>query len=96
MANDPGALHQIMTKRMMLVGEISKLNAEQLRNTQRMSGNQIELMRCAQKPDDRARSELANAKGLDAQLRDKITECEDRLKALEDEVAEIDNKLATL
>ncbi len=96
MANDPGALHQIMTKRMMLVGEISKLNAEQLRTTQMMSGNQIELMRCAQNSDEQARSDLANAKVLDAQLRDKIIECQDRLKALENEVAEIDNKLAML
>ncbi len=96
MADDPVALHQIMTKRMTLVGEISKLNAEQLRNTQMMSGNQIELMRCAQTSDDRARSELADAKVRDAQIRDKITECEDRLKALEDEVAELDKKLAKL
>ena len=81
---------------MMLVSEISKLNAEQLRNTQMMSGNQIELMRCADGSDDEAKSELADAQAREAQLRDKITECEDKLKALEDEVAAIDSKLASL
>ncbi len=96
MNDDPDALHQFMTRRMMLVGEISKLNAEQLRNTQMMSGNQIDLMRCAENSGDEAQSELAAAQMRDAQLRDKIAACEDRLKALEDEVAVIDGKLAKL
>lgn len=96
MTDDPDALHQIMTQRMSLVGEISKLNAEQLRNTQMMSGNQIELMRCAENAGDQAQSELADAKVRDAQLRGKIAECEDKLRMLEDEVAAIDRKLATL
>ena len=96
MPDDPDGLHEIMTQRMMLVGEIAKLNAEQLRNTQMMSGNQIELMRCAQSSDEEAQSELADAKVLDAQLRDKITQCENKLKTLEEEIAAIDSRLATL
>ena len=96
MPDDPDGLHEIMTQRMMLVGEIAKLNAEQLRNTQMMSGNQIELMRCAQSSDEEAQSELADAKVRDAQLRDKITQCENKLKTLEDEIAAIDSRLATL
>ena len=96
MPDDPDGLHEIMTQRMMLVGEIAKLNAEQLRNTQMMSGNQIELMRCAQSSDKEAQSELADAKVRDAQLRDKITQCENKLKTLEEEIAAIDSRLATL
>ena len=96
MADDTDALHQIMMQRMMLVGEIAKLNAEQLRNTQMMSGNQIELMRCAENSGEEAQSELANAKLRDAELRDKITQCENKLNALEEKVAAIDSKLATL
>ena len=96
MPDDPDGLHEIMTQRMMLVGEIAKLNAEQLRNTQMMSGNQIELMRCAQSPNEEAQSELADAKVRDAQLRDKITQCENKLKTLEEEIAAIDSRLATL
>ncbi len=95
MTDEAETLHQIMTQRMSLVSEISKLNAEQLRNTQMMSGNQIELMRCAENPDDQAQSEFADAKARDAQLRDKMTKCNDKLRALEDEVAAIDRKLAT-
>lgn len=96
MADKSAALNQIMTQRMSLVGEIAKLNAEQLRHTQMISGNQIELMRCAESASEQAQSELADAKVRDAQLRDKMTECEDKLKVLEDEVAAIDRKLATL
>ena len=96
MPDDPDGLHEIMAQRMVLVGEIAKLNAEQLRNTQMVSGNQIELMRCAQSADEETRSELAEAKVRDAQLRDKITQCESKLKTLEEEIAAIDSKLATL
>ncbi len=96
MTDEAETLHQIMTQRMSLVSEISKLNAEQLRNTQMMSGNQIELMRCAESDSDEAQSHHADAKARDELLRGKITECEDKLKVLEDEVASIDRKLAAL
>ena len=95
MADASESLHQIMIRRMSLVGEIAKLNAEQLRNTQMMSGNQIELMRCANGIDEQTRSELADAKIRDARLRSEMTECEDKLKVLEDAIAAIDRQLAT-
>ncbi len=86
---------------MALVSEISRLNAEQLLNTQKLSGNQIDLLRCADVLRDEPasgpfRDELAQAEARDASLKSKMADCADKLQALEDQVAALDRKLETL
>ena len=96
MAEKSETLNQIMEQRIAIVNEIIALNAEQLRNTQMISGNQVELMRCEENSGEQAQSELAEARLRDDQLRAKMRACEDRLKDLEGEIVALDDKLAGL
>ena len=85
-----------MERRIAIVHEITTLNAEQLRNTQMISRNQVELMRCAENAGEQAQAELDEARLRDEQLRAKMRACEERLKDLEGEIVALDNKLAGL
>lgn len=94
-------IREVFEKRMSLVGEISRLNAEQLLNTQKLSGNQVDLMRCtdavrAEAASGQLHQELAAAKDRDALLKSRIADCEDKIRVLEEQVAALDRKLETL
>ncbi len=101
MTDQTESIQEIFERRMVLVGEMSRLNAEQLLNTQKLSGNQIDLLRCADGVRDNGgdgglRDELAEAEARDALLKSKIADCDDRLQALEEQVAALDRKLEKL
>lgn len=94
-------IQEIFAKRIVLVAEISRLNAEQLQNTQKLSGNQIDLLRCTdalntEADNDQLRGELAQAESRDALLRTRICDCDDSIRALEEQVAELDRKLEAI
>ena len=92
-------IQKIFERRMTLVSQISALNADQLKNTQKLSGNQIDVQRyeeSTRQDDGSQRQELADAKARNERLLNRISDCDERLRALEQEVAELDRKLETL
>ena len=101
MTDQTRAIQEIFYKRITLVGEISSLNAEQLQITQQLSGNQFDILRCQdglsdRNPSQQLRSELAEAEAREADLQNQIDECNERLQALENEIAALDRLLADL
>jgi hypothetical protein len=76
----------IMAERMALVGEMSGLNARQLRNSQLAGGLEIELLAC--------RRALAEAEAREAALRAEIARDEDRHARLDERLAALDRELA--
>lgn len=94
-------IQEILTERMALVGKATQLNAEQLHNTQQLSGNQFDLLRCAdglrgQPGSEQLRDELSLAEARDAALNTKIIECDGKLRALEEKIAALDRKLEAI
>ena len=101
MTDQAEQIREILSKRMALVDAAAQLNAAQLQNTQQLSGNQIDLMRCAdgvrdQAGSDQLRNELAEAEARDALLKTKMSECDERLQALQQEISALDRKLESL
>lgn len=87
--------------RITIVSEISQLNAEQLLNTKKLSGNQIDLLRCRDQLEehgqtDELRTELAEAEARNEQLQTKIDACNDQMQTLEEKLAALDRKLEEL
>ena len=101
MTDQAAAIQDIFARRMALVGEISQLNAEQLHNSQQLSGNQIDLMRCSDRLQDQAgsaqlRDELDAAEAHAVLLQSKIADCDNRIRMLEAEIAALDRQLEDL
>jgi peptidoglycan hydrolase CwlO-like protein len=98
MSDQANHIQEIFVKRLALVGELSQLNAEQLRNTQKLSGNQIDLLRCQDQledgePSDDLRAELAEAEAHIERLQIKINACNEQIQIREEKLAALDRKL---
>ena len=97
-------MQEILAARIALVGEISQLNAVQLQNTQKFSGNQIDLLRCAaqaerepgSEPNANLEQELAEANDREAELKSQISDCENQIQCLEREIDALDRELEEL
>lgn len=98
MNDQPTKMQEIFMKRLALVSDLSQLNAEQLLNSQKLSGNQIDLQRCQNQLEelglsDELRAELAEAEARNERLQAEITACNEKMQTLEDEVAALDREL---
>lgn len=98
MSHRANPMQEIFMMRVAIVGEISQLNAEQLLNTQKHSGNQIDLLRCQDQLEehgqsDELRTELAEAEARNERLQIKIGACNDKMQILEEKLAALDRKL---
>ena len=94
-------IQELFERRMTLVREISLLNAEQLLNSQKFSGNQIDIMRCSealekQPGSEQLRAELTEVEDRQEALQSTIDDYEDKLQALEEQVTALDRKLEAL
>ena len=101
MAEYQDKVREILERRISLVAEISALHAEQLKNTQLLSGNQIDLQRCTrglneQGTPEALRKELEQTELREHQLQNKIAECNTKLSDLEQQVSALDRKLEKL
>ena len=101
MAENQEKIQELFQKRISIVEEISALNAEQLKNSQQLLGNGIELQRCSERLDEQGdtgplRAERANAEAQEEELQNTIADCDDRLKKLEAQIVELDQKLNEL
>lgn len=101
MTNQTSSIQQVFERRILIVNEISQLNAEHLRITQKLSGNQFDIMRCRETVNDTASckqaiEELKEAEARDHLLKSQITECDDKLQTLEAELTMLDRQLLEL
>lgn len=92
-------LQQILAERAALVGEIARLNAEQLRDSQRAGGLEIEVLTCLREVEarggsDSARRSLAEAQAREARNASERLRREAALDALAQRLAALDRELA--
>ena len=82
------ALDKLMTKRTILVLQISEHNAEILKMTQNISGIEVS--------QQQGLAEIQNLKKIEKELseiRKKLSHTEAQIKSKQDEIAEIDEKI---
>lgn len=91
---------ELLQRRLMLVGEISTLNAQALKLLQSLAGTEMEMLRIELEIGKTGTSaqlvrELHEAGKNAEAIRATQTECDDRITDAEREVAELDHLLAT-
>ena len=101
MAENQEKIQRIFVQRISIVAEISSLNAEQLQNTQQLSGNEMNLQHCIENLDERGeskslRDELTEIEACGHDIRARIEDCKNRIGDLEQQLSELDQKLQQL
>lgn len=101
MAENRDEIQEIFKRRILLVQEMSALNAEQLHNSQELSGNEFDLQRCTEAMNEQGNTgqlldEFNGATSREKHIRAMIADCDDKLEALERQVADLDRKLEGL
>ena len=89
----------LRAERLRIVMQLTELNAEHLRLSQAAGGAEIDELRCERAIDEEGaaaghRDRLHEARGEGRDTRLALAECEDRVRALESRIDEIDRRLA--
>lgn len=93
------SLQQILAERAVLVAEVARLNAEQLRNSQRAGGLEVELLSWRRETEagdggEAARRSLAEAEAREVDNDGERLRCEAALEELTRRLEELDRELA--
>ena len=101
MKENQESIREIFEKRISLIADLSALNAQQLQNTQQLSGNELNFQRCTECLEELGESrslldELAEIEARERDIRARIADCEIRIGNLEEQVSELDHKLEHL
>ncbi|MEP3477492.1 MAG: hypothetical protein ABJN57_14820 [Hyphomicrobiales bacterium] len=90
------ALDKLMTKRTILVLQISEHNAEIFKMTQNISGIEVSQLHLQNLIEQQGLAEIQNLKKIEKELseiRKKLSHTEAQIKSKQDEIAEIDEKI---
>ena len=106
MPGQPTHVDELLRRRLMLVAQVSALNAEALKLTQALAGAEMEALRCelairrcegGEQPGEDGEQlvrELLEAKESAASIAAQQTDCEERIAGTEEELRAVDLLIA--